>query len=68
MIKKKTGNVKNGAQKSQSSVRGAERRTLSPFCFYEVLGYPIPLNSSAFAYQQKMKEENRIEKSDFLYH
>ena len=67
MINKKIGNVKNGAQKSQSSGR-AERRTLSPFCFYEVLGYPIPLNSSAFAYQQKMKEENRIEKSDFLYH
>jgi len=67
MINKKIGNVKNGAQKSQSSVR-AERRTLSPFCFYEVLGYPIPLNSSVFAYQQKMKEENRAEKSDFLSH
>ena len=67
MINKKIGNVKNGAQKSQSSVR-AERRTLSPFCFYEVLGYPIPLNSSVFAYQQKMREENRKEKSDFLFH
>ena len=66
MIKKKTGNVKNGAQKL-SSVR-AERRTLSPFCFYEALGYPIPLNSSVFAYQQKMREENRKEKSDFLFH
>ena len=67
MINKKIGNVKNGAQKLQSSVR-AERRTLSPFCFYEVLGYPIPLNSSVFAYQQEMKEENRAEKSDFLSH
>ena len=51
----------------QSNVR-AERRTLSPFCFYEALGYPIPLNSSVFAYQQKMREENRKEKSDFLFH
>jgi hypothetical protein len=67
MINKKIGNVRNGAQKSQSSVR-VERRTLSPFCFYEVLGYPIPLNSSVFAYQQEMKEENRAEKSDFLSH
>ena len=67
MINKKIGNVKNGAQKSQSSVR-AERRTLSPFCFYKALGYPIPLNSSVFAYQQEMKEENRAEKSDFLSH
>ena len=50
-----------------SSVK-AERKTLSPFCFYKVLGYPSPLNSSVFAYQQEMKEENRIEKSDFLYH
>ncbi len=67
MIKKKTGNVKNGAQKSQSSVR-AERRTLSPFCFYEVLGYPIPLNSSAFAYQQKINPEKSGENSDFWSH
>jgi len=50
-----------------SSIK-AERRTLSPFCFYEALGYPIPLNSSLFAYQQEMKEENRAEKSDFLSH
>ena len=63
MINKKIGNVKNGVQKL-SSVK-AERRTLSPFCFYEVLGYPIPLNSSAFAYQQKMKEEKSGENSDF---
>ena len=67
MINKKIGNVKNGVQKSQSSVK-AERRTLSPFCFYEALGYPIPLNSSVFAYQQEMKEKNRAEKSDFLSH
>ena len=67
MIKKKIGNVKNGAQKSQSSGR-AERGTLSPFCFYEVLGYPIPLNSSVFAYQQKIKDENKPENSDFLSH
>ena len=67
MIKKKIGNVKNGAQKLQSNVR-AERRTLSPFCFYEVLGYPIPLNSSVFAYQQEMKEKNRAENSDFWSH
>ena len=66
MINKKIGSVKNGVQKL-SSVK-AERKTLSPFCFYKVLGYPIPLNSSVFAYQQEMKEENRIEKSDFLYH
>ena len=63
MIKKKTGNVKNGAQKL-SSVR-AERRTLSPFCFYEALGYPIPLNSSVFAYQQKINPEKSGENSDF---
>ena len=67
MINKKIGNVKNGAQKSQSSGR-AERGTLSPFCFYEVLGYPIPLNSSVFAYQQKIKDENKPENSDFLSH
>ena len=66
MINKKIGSVKNGVQKL-SSVK-AERKTLSPFCFYKVLGYPIPLNSSVFAYQQKMKEENRKEKSDFLFH
>ena len=67
MIKKKTGNVKNGAQKLQSSVR-AERRTLSPFCFYEALGYPIPLNSSVFAYQQKINPEKSGENSDFWSH
>ena len=67
MINKKIGNVKNGAQKSQSSVR-AERRTLSPFCFYEALGYPIPLNSSVFAYQQKINPEKSGEKSDFWSH
>jgi len=63
MINKKIGNVKNGAQKL-SSVR-AERRTLSPFCFYEALGYPIPLNSSVFAYQQKINPEKSGENSDF---
>ena len=64
MIKKKIGNVKNGAQKLQSNIR-AERGTLSPFCFYEALGYPIPLNSSVFAYQQKINPEKSGENSDF---
>ena len=64
MIKKKIGNVKNGVQKLSSN--RAESGTLSPFCFYEALGYPIPLHSSVFAYQQEMKEENGLEKSDFL--
>jgi hypothetical protein len=63
MINKKIGNVRNGAQKL-SSVR-AERRTLSPFCFYEVLGYPIPLNSSVFAYQQKINPAKSRDNSDF---
>ena len=67
MIKKKIGNVKNGAQKSQSSVR-AERRTLPPFCFYETLGYPIPLNSSVFAYQQKINPAKSRKNSDFWSH
>ena len=64
MIKKKIGNVKNGVQKLSSN--RAESGTLSPFCFYDELGYPIPLHSSVFAYQQEMKEENGLEKSDFL--
>ena len=64
MINKKIGSVKNGVQKLQSSVR-AERRTLPPFCFYEALGYPIPLNSSVFAYQQKINPEKSGENSDF---
>lgn len=67
MIKKKIGNVKNGAQKLQSNVR-AERRTLSPFCFYEALGYPIPLDSSVFAYQQKITPAKSRENSDFWSH
>ena len=67
MINKKIGNVKNGAQKLQSSVR-AERRTLSPFCFYEALGYPIPLNSSVFAYQQKINPAKSRENWDFWSH
>ena len=67
MIKKKIGNVKNGAQKLQSNIR-AERGTLSPFCFYEALGYPIPLNSSVFAYQQKINPEKSGENSDFWSH
>ena len=66
MINKKIGNVRNGAQKL-SSVR-AERRTLSPFCFYEVLRYPIPLNSSVFAYQQKINPAKSRENSDFWSH
>ena len=66
MINKKIGSVKNGVQKL-SSLK-AERRTLSPFCFYEVLGYPIPLNSSVFAYQQKINPEKSGEKSDFWSH
>jgi len=63
MINKKIGSVKNGVQKL-SSLK-AERRTLSPFCFYEALGYPIPLNSSVFAYQQKINPEKSGENSDF---
>ena len=67
MIKKKIGNVKNWAQKLQSNIR-AERRTLSPFCFYEALGYPIPLNSSVFAYQQKINPAKSRKNSDFWSH
>lgn len=51
----------------QSNVR-AERRTLSPFCFYEALGYPIPLDSSVFAYQQKITPAKSRENSDFWSH
>ncbi len=51
----------------QSNIR-AERRTLSPFCFYEALGYPIPLNSSVFAYQQKINPAKSRKNSDFWSH
>ena len=50
-----------------SSVK-AERRTLSPFCFYEALGYPIPLNSSVFAYLQKINPAKSRENWDFWSH